>query len=113
MTGTVLEADPQAFDPPENDDSVSFDGGSAASGRHYSIGDVSEAVGIPVPTLRSWERRYGFPEPIRTEGGHRRYSDVHLNELRRVRDAINPGGRRVADAIRHVVSSRRSKKTRR
>jgi DNA-binding transcriptional MerR regulator/methylmalonyl-CoA mutase cobalamin-binding subunit len=40
-----------------------------------SIGSLSAATGVPVDTLRTWERRYGFPSPIsRTEGSHRRYS---------------------------------------
>src|SRR6202020_448306 len=37
-------------------------------------------AGVPAPTLRSWETRYGFPRPRRLEGGHRRYEpgDVAL-----------------------------------
>ena len=40
------------------------------------IATASKALGIPVPTIRSWERRYGFPAPPRTDGLHRRYSPV-------------------------------------
>ena len=40
-----------------------------------SIGTLSSATGVPVDTLRTWERRYGFPAPVtRTGGSHRRYS---------------------------------------
>lgn len=39
-----------------------------------TIGDVVARTGVAEPTLRMWERRYGFPEPERTESGHRRYS---------------------------------------
>jgi len=39
-----------------------------------SIGALSAATGLPVETLRTWERRYGFPTPVGREGsGHRRY----------------------------------------
>ena len=31
-----------------------------------SIGAVAKATGIRVETLRTWERRYGFPRPERT-----------------------------------------------
>ncbi|HEX8099799.1 MAG TPA: MerR family transcriptional regulator [Actinomycetota bacterium] len=64
-----------------------------------SIGEVSALLGIPVPTLRSWERRYGAPRPARTEGGHRRYTEAEVEQLRRIRDGINPGGRRASDVV--------------
>jgi DNA-binding transcriptional MerR regulator len=40
-----------------------------------SIGDFVARTGVNEPTLRIWERRYGFPQPERTESGHRRYSE--------------------------------------
>jgi DNA-binding transcriptional MerR regulator len=39
-------------------------------------------LGISPNTLRSWERRYGFPQPHRSAGGHRQYS---LNEIEALR----------------------------
>jgi MerR family transcriptional regulator, light-induced transcriptional regulator len=30
-------------------------------------------LGVSPNTLRSWERRFGFPEPHRTAGGHRQF----------------------------------------
>ena len=33
-------------------------------------------------TLRSWERRYGFPRPQRTSGGHRQYALPEIEALR-------------------------------
>ena len=39
-----------------------------------SIGDFVARTGVAEPTLRIWERRYGFPQPQRTPSGHRRYS---------------------------------------
>ena len=38
-----------------------------------SIGELARQTGVPVATLRSWEDRYGFPQPQRLAGGHRRY----------------------------------------
>jgi DNA-binding transcriptional MerR regulator len=40
-------------------------------------------------TLRSWERRYGYPKPQRTSGNHRHYA---LVELQTLRDALNETG---------------------
>ena len=55
------------------------------------IAAVSSLLGIPVPTIRSWERRYGFPEPARTQGKHRRYSVDEIDQLRMLRDEITRG----------------------
>ena len=37
------------------------------------IGALSRSTGIPINTLRTWERRYGVPAPERTDGGQRVY----------------------------------------
>ena len=58
-----------------------------------SIGALSRATGVPVETLRTWERRYGFPVPERLPSGHRRYPFETVDRLRRVRRAINRGHR--------------------
>lgn len=71
------------------------------AGDGLAIQRVSELLGVPAPTLRSWERRYGLPSTPRTAGGHRRYTDVDLHQLRIMRDEI-ARGRRAADAARSV-----------
>lgn len=55
------------------------------------IAGVSERLGVPVPTIRSWERRYGFPAPRRTRGRHRRYDEREIEGLRDLRDLITRG----------------------
>ena len=40
----------------------------------YNLSVVVRETGIKPDTLRAWERRYGLPDPERTEGGHRLYS---------------------------------------
>jgi DNA-binding transcriptional MerR regulator len=39
-------------------------------------------LGISPNTLRSWERRYDFPKPERSAGGHRQYSLTEIEALR-------------------------------
>jgi DNA-binding transcriptional MerR regulator len=39
-------------------------------------------LGVSPNTLRSWERRYGFPEPRRTAGGHRQFDLADIEALR-------------------------------
>lgn len=58
-----------------------------------SIGAVSRATGIPVPTLRTWERRYGFPVPERRPSGHRQYPATVIEHLRAIASALEAGHR--------------------
>lgn len=39
-------------------------------------------LGVSPNTLRSWERRYNFPSPVRSAGGHRQYSLAEIESLR-------------------------------
>ncbi len=50
---------------------------------------AAEVLGVSPNTLRSWERRYGFPAPKRTQGNHRNYE---LVELQTLRDALAETG---------------------
>src|ERR671911_1254580 len=50
---------------------------------------AAEVLGVNPNTLRSWERRFGFPEPRRTAGNHRNYE---LVELQALRDALAETG---------------------
>ncbi len=50
---------------------------------------AAEVLGVSPNTLRSWERRYGYPKPKRTAGNHRHYE---LVELQTLRDALAQTG---------------------
>jgi MerR family transcriptional regulator, light-induced transcriptional regulator len=39
-------------------------------------------LGVSPNTLRSWERRFGYPKPRRTQGGHRQYDLAEVESLR-------------------------------
>jgi DNA-binding transcriptional MerR regulator len=39
-------------------------------------------LGVSPNTLRSWERRFGYPSPRRTQGGHRQYELAEVEALR-------------------------------
>jgi len=54
-----------------------------------------------MPTLRSWEIRYGIPGAPRTFGEHRRYAPAQLHALRLMRDEI-ARGQRAGIAAQHV-----------
>ena len=40
----------------------------------YRSGSAARLSGVPVETLRVWERRYGVTDTSRSEGGRRQYS---------------------------------------
>lgn len=73
-----------------------------------SIGTLSSATGVPVDTLRTWERRYGFPAPIaRTEGSHRRYSADTIATVQLIVRALELGHRPSAVVGRDAEELRR------
>jgi DNA-binding transcriptional MerR regulator/methylmalonyl-CoA mutase cobalamin-binding subunit len=59
--------------------------------RGVPIKDVAQILGVPMPTLRSWELRYGIPSWSRGRGQHRRYPPAEVNALRLMRDEIARG----------------------
>lgn len=73
-----------------------------------TISAASLMLGVPAPTIRSWERRYGIGRPVRTEGKHRRYDIRALAELRDLRDAIAAGRR--ANEAAELIRSRTEKR---
>lgn len=67
------------------------------------VGEVAERLGVSASTIRLWERRYGLPGPLRSVGGHRRYSAANVEQLRAVRDLFGRGhplGRSTAETPR-------------
>ena len=58
-----------------------------------SIGALSAATGVPVETIRSWERRYGFHVAERKPSGHRVYALDTVARLRLISDALGRGHR--------------------
>lgn len=63
----------------------------SVAGGQISIGALSRATGIAIETLRTWERRYGYPVPQRKPSGHRVYPVDSIPRLRRVAQALARG----------------------
>ncbi|KWW11371.1 MerR family transcriptional regulator [Peribacillus simplex] len=57
----------------------------------YNIKAVSKLLNIQPGTLRAWERRYKFIEPVRNESGHRLYTEKHLQTLKWLINKTNQG----------------------
>ena len=58
-----------------------------------SIGDICSETGLSADVVRVWERRYGFPVPLRLPSGHRRYRQADLHQLRLMAEAVAQGHR--------------------
>jgi len=69
--------------------------GDPALGDHQliGIGAVERETGIAKETLRTWERRYGFPSPQRSASGERQYHPEDVAKLKLLRQLQNRGFR--------------------
>ena len=57
----------------------------------YTIKRASEMVGVPVATLRAWERRYRVVNPGRSDSGYRLYAAGDIAVLRRMQGLVASG----------------------
>jgi DNA-binding transcriptional MerR regulator len=58
-----------------------------------SIGALAARSGVPVETIRIWERRHGVPRSLRSTGGHRRYREADVERVRWLADRVAAGQR--------------------
>lgn len=59
----------------------------------YPMGAAARLTGLSPDVLRAWERRYGVVEPVRTDGGTRRYRASDLERLRGIKALVDAGHR--------------------
>jgi DNA-binding transcriptional MerR regulator/methylmalonyl-CoA mutase cobalamin-binding subunit len=55
------------------------------------IAAIERDTGLSKDTLRVWERRYGFPNPLRDAHGERLYTAEDLTRLRLIKRLMNKG----------------------
>ncbi|PKN83232.1 MAG: hypothetical protein CVU46_17480 [Chloroflexi bacterium HGW-Chloroflexi-8] len=48
----------------------------------YNLNVVLKLTGLKADALRAWERRYSLPQPNRSAGGHRLYSDYDIETIK-------------------------------
>jgi len=71
------------------------------AGEVYTITQVEGLTSVPANTIRSWERRYGFPHPSRSRSNYRTYTQDDVDAILRVK-AERERGRTVEQAIASV-----------
>ena len=64
----------------------------------YNLSLVLQETGLKADTLRAWEKRYGLPNPARSKGGHRLYSDYDLQLINWLVQKQNEG-MRISQAV--------------
>ena len=57
----------------------------------YRSGAAARLSGVPVETLRVWERRYGVTDPVRSEQGQRQYSFEDVRRLGLIKQLVDGG----------------------
>ena len=57
----------------------------------YRSGVAARLAGLPVETLRVWERRYGLSEPQRSARGQRLYSSAQVRRLSLIKQLVDQG----------------------
>ena len=62
---------------------------------------VVSRTGVPADTIRSWERRHGFPRPGRDGTNHRVYSEDDIRAILQVNE-LKAGGWTTSQAIAHL-----------
>lgn len=67
----------------------------------YTIGMLSEATGVSPSTIRSWEKRYGFPRPTRSIKGRRQYDEDQVAIVSQLNERVEKG-ERISVAVKHV-----------
>ncbi|PXX56346.1 MerR-like DNA binding protein [Nocardia tenerifensis] len=64
---------------------------SGAAEAEYSVGAVARELGIPLATLRSWNRRYGLGPSGHQRGRHRHYAQADLAVIGRMVELVRAG----------------------
>ena len=67
----------------------------------YTIKQVVEITGVPDNTIRSWERRFGLPQPLRSGSNQRRYTVADVETIEMIQ-ASRARGRTMEQAIQDL-----------
>jgi DNA-binding transcriptional MerR regulator len=72
-------------------DSISETGNNSPQNTRYRSGAAARLSGVPVETLRVWERRYGVTNPVRSDQGQRQYSFEDVRRLGLIKQLVDAG----------------------
>ena len=72
-----------------------------------TIGTVSGETGLPISTIRYYEKEFGsYLQLVKTPGGHRRFRPEDVEKLKRTHHLVHTQGLSLKDAKTRLVSDR-------
>jgi DNA-binding transcriptional MerR regulator len=69
----------------------------------YSIGEVSEILGVPVSTVRFWENEFDILKPRKNKKGNRLFMPEDLRNLKIIHNLVKVRGMTLAGAKKYVA----------
>ena len=82
----------------------------SAESELFPIRTVASLTGVNAITLRAWERRYGLIKPVRTDSGHRLYTQADIDTIHQVVALLDKGV--AISQVRHALASPAADRTR-
>ena len=70
----------------------------------YSIGEVSEILGVPVSTVRFWENEFDILKPRKNKKGNRLFMPEDLRNLKIIHNLVKERGMTLAGAKKYLTS---------
>ena len=64
----------------------------------YSIGEVSEKIGVKPYVLRYWEREFPFLQPVKNKAGHRLYTERDVFIIKKIKEMVHQRGYSISGA---------------
>jgi len=64
----------------------------------YNLNHVVQETSVKADSIRAWERRYQLPQPSRSEGGHRLFSDFDIATIKWLKSR-KQDGLRISQAV--------------
>lgn len=74
--------------------------------KYYRIGDVAALTGIPVSTLRFWEKRFTVVKPRRNDSGTRLYTPDDIETIRLIHFLVKERGMHLEAAQEQIRLNR-------
>ncbi len=68
----------------------------------YTIGEVSELLGVPVSTIRFWENEFDILRPRKNKKGNRLFMPQDLRNLKIIHNLLKERGMTLAGAKKYL-----------
>ncbi len=73
--------------------------------KYYKIREVSEIIGVPLSTLRFWEKEFTIIKPRRNEHGTRFYTASDIEKIRMVVYLVKEKGLKISAAQEQIKNN--------